>query len=414
MSARSTVYLDCNATAPIRPEAQAAAVCALDIGANPSSVHARGRMARAAVEQARSEVARLVNALHEQVVFTSGGTEANRIAVEYAVASGCKRPIVLMTEHDSVLRPASESGLWVEAWPVTDQGVASLNWLADRLKRWDAKDGAPFVALALANSETGVIQPVAEVAAIVHAAGGTVHVDAVQAAGKLPVDFSAGFADTLAISGHKLGAPQGVGALVFGPNATVKVRRAFALGQALSAGQEQGVRPGTENLSGIAGFGAAALAALRDLAEASGQAEWRDRAAQRMKAEGAVIAGEAAPRLPGVLCAVTEGFPSEMQVMMLDLEGVMVSAGSACSSGKVRASSVLMAMGLAGLLTSNALGAATGWRNIDPEKVRLSEGLAACAVRASGGWATTEADWERFADVWVAAHERHARRRAVA
>lgn len=376
------VYLDYNATAPIRPEAQAAAVCALDIGANPSSVHARGRMARAAVEQARSEVARLVSARDDQVVFTSGGTEANRMAIEGAVASGCKRPIILMTEHDSVMRPASASGLWVEAWPVDEHGLARLDWLAERLRRWDGADGAPFVAVALANSETGVIQPVAQIAALVHAAGGTLHVDAVQAAGKILVDAPALGADTLTLSAHKLGGPQGSGALIVGPRARLNRRQ-------WGGGQERGLRAGTENLSGIAGFGAAAAAAQRDLKEVGVQAEWRDRAAERMKFEGAVIAGEGAPRLPGVLCAVTEGFPSELQVMMLDLDGVMVSAGSACSSGKVQASGVLLAMGLAGLLASSA-------------------------VRASGGWATSEADWARFADVWVDAQARHARRKAVA
>lgn len=389
MSRHSPVYLDFNATAPIRPEAHAAAVCALEIGANPSSVHARGRLARAAVEQARRDVARLVNARDDQVIFTSGGSEANRLATDGAVASGCKRPIILMTEHDSIMRPASASGLWVEAWPVTDQGLARLDWLAERLARWDKADGPPFVAVALANSETGVIQPVAEIAALVRAAGGTLHVDAVQAAGKIAIDVTALGADTLTLSGHKLGGPQGVGALVLGPRAPLKARRGFSMGQALSTGQEQGLRTGTENVSGIAGFGAAASAALRDLPTAGEQAAWRDAAAERMKAEGAAIVGEGAPRLPGVLCAAADGFPSELQVMMLDLEGVMVSAGSACASGKVQASGVLLAMGLAGALPSSA-------------------------VRASGGWATTEADWIRFADVWVAAHQRHAQRKAVA
>ncbi len=382
------VYLDYNATAPIRPEAQDAAVCALRLGANPSSVHAAGRMARAAVERARAEVARLVNAPQEQVIFTSGGTEANRIAVEGAVAQGCRRPILLATEHDSTFRPAMASGHWTEAWPVDARGVADLDWLGDRLTRWDARDGAPFVALSLANSETGVIQPVAKAAALVHAAGGALHVDAVQAAGRIAVDVAALGADTLSLSGHKLGAPQGVGALVATPGAPMRVKHAFIGAHALSVGQERGLRAGTENVSGIAGFGAAATAAMHDLDEVPVQALWRDAAAERLKAEGAVIAGEGAPRLPGVLCAVTEGFSSELQVMMLDLEGVMVSAGSACSSGKVSHSLVLASMGLLG--------------------------LAGYAVRASGGWATTEADWARFADVWLFAHERHARRRSVA
>ena len=382
MSRPSPVYLDYNATAPIRPEAQDAAVCALRIGANPSSVHAMGRVARAAVETARGQVARLVGARDESVIFTSGGTEANRLAVEGAVSRGCRRPIILATEHDSTMRAATGSGLWVEAWPVRANGLADLDWLRDRLARWDKADGAPFVAVSLANSETGVIQDVPAIAALVHDAGGDLHVDAVQAAGKIVVDIAALDADTMALSGHKLGAPQGVGALIARPTAKVGGR------VALPGGQERGLRGGTENVSGIAGMGAAAEAALRDLAEVDQQQPWRDAAADALKAEGAVIAGEGAPRLPTVLCAVTEGFPSELQVMMLDLEGMMVSAGSACSSGKVTNSAVLMAMGL--------------------------KAEAGYAVRASGGWATSQADWVRFTEVWVEAHRRHARRRAVA
>ena len=415
MSRAASVYLDYNATAPIRPEAQDAAVCALRIGANPSSVHAMGRVARAAVETARGQVARLVGARDEAVIFTSGGTEANRLAVEGAILRGCHRPIVLASEHDSTMRAATASGLWVEAWPVHSNGLADLDWLRDRLARWDKADGAPFVAASLANSETGVIQDVRSIAALVHDAGGDLHVDAVQAAGKIPVDFTALGADTLTLSGHKLGAPQGVGALIAGPRAKVGPR------VPLPGGQERGLRTGTENVSGIAGMGAAAVAALRDLAcfetgawrppqhdksfsstppvchaeepATAGVSKdairgWRDAAAEVLKNEDAIIAGEGAPRLPGVLCAVTEGFPSELQVMMLDLEGVMVSAGSACSSGKVANSTVLMAMGL------------------------MSS--AGYAVRASGGWATTGADWVRFTEVWIEAHRRHARRRAVA
>lgn len=432
MSRPDPVYLDYNATAPIRPEAYDAVVCALRLGANPSSVHAGGRMARAAVETARGEVARLIGARDDQVVFTSGGTEANRMAVEGAVAAGCRRPIVLATEHDSTMRAATGSGHWVEAWPVSSQGLADLDWLRGRLARWDKTEGAPFVAVSLANSETGVIQPVAEIAAIVHEAGGALHVDAVQAAGKIAVDIEALGADTLSLSGHKLGAPQGVGALVIGPRVRLSPRIPMA------GGQERGLRTGTENVSGIAGMGAAATAALKDIAwfetpaapaphhddrlltssplrhpeeprsgisKDAPQAAWRDAAAERLKAEGAVIAGEGAPRLPGVLSALTAGFPSELQVMMLDLEGVMVSAGSACSSGKVTHSAVLAAMGYGG----EAWSALTA----DPD-ARRKLGLAAEAVRASGGWATTEADWIRFADAWTEAHRRHARRRQVA
>jgi cysteine desulfurase len=395
------VYLDYNATAPIRPEAREAAICALDIGGNPSSVHANGRLARAAVEQARGEVAALVGANAEQVTFTSGGTEANALAVTSSIAAGAKRPIVLMTEHDSTLNTATASGLWTEAWPVSSDGVANLDWLKDRLKTWRKEDGAPFAALSLANHETGVIQPAAEAAEIIHEAGGWLHVDAVQGAGKIAVDFRALGADTLSLSGHKLGAPQGVGALIAGPRAKLQ-RRQFG------GRQERGLRAGTENLSGIAGFGAAASAALRDLPFADAQAQWRDIAGDRLKAEGGIVAGEAAPRLPGTLCIVCEGWESQLQVMALDLAGVMVSAGSACSSGKVTPSHVLAAMKLVGLKDNyrTAVQAATA--------VNASGLLANYGLRASGGWATTEDDWTQFADAWQNAHARHAHRRKVA
>jgi cysteine desulfurase len=395
------VYLDYNATAPIRPEAREAALCALEIGGNPSSVHANGRLARAAVEKARGEVAALAGANAESLTFTSGGTEANALAITSAVAAGAKKPIVLMTEHDSTLITATASGLWTEAWPVSSDGVASLDWLRDRLKTWRKEDGAPFAALSLANHETGVIQPVAEAAAIVHEAGGWLHVDAVQGAGKIPVDFRTLGADTLALSGHKLGAPQGVGALIARPRAKLQ-RRQFG------GGQERGLRAGTENLSGIAGFGAAASAAMRDLPLADDQAQWRDAAAERLKAEGCIVAGEAAPRLPGTLCIVAEGWESQLQVMALDLAGIMVSAGSACSSGKVTPSHVLAAMKLAGLTENFAKPAQMA------TAIEASGLLANYGLRASGGWATIEDDWAQFADAWFIAHARHSNRRKVA
>ena len=375
------VYLDYNATAPIRPEAAAAAACALAIGGNPSSVHASGRLARAAVERARGEVAALVGARPEAVTFTSGGTEANGLAIESALAAGVRRPLVALAEHASVMETALASGREVEGWPMTAEGTVDLDWLATRLEAWTAKEGPVFAALSLANNETGVIQPVVEAAALVHAAGGRLHVDAVQAAGKIPLDFAALGADTLSLSAHKLGGPQGAGALIAGPNAVVSRRQH-------GGGQERGRRAGTENVSGIAGFGAAAAVAAAELDHAAVQAAWRDAAQARITAiPGVTVFGAGGPRLPGVLCFATEGFSSERQVMALDLEGVMVSAGAACSSGKVTPSQVLTAMGF---------------------KTEASN-----AIRVSGGWATVEADWARFVDVWLVAHTR-VRLRALA
>lgn len=372
----SAVYLDYNATAPVRSEAAAAVARALAMGGNPSSVHAAGRAARALVEEARVDVAALIGAPASTVVFTSGGTEANALAIESAVAAGSRRLIVSAIEHDSVLE-AARAVAAVEVMPVDADGVADLSWLRERLARWDAADGAPFVALMLANNETGVIQPVAEAAALVREAEGWLHVDAIQAAGKIAVDSRALGADTLSVSAHKLGGPQGVGALTFGPRATLSRRQH-------GGGQERGRRAGTENVPGIAGFGAAARAALADLPRQS--PAWRDAAARWLEVEGAKIMGARAPRLPNTLNFATPGFSSELQVMALDLAGVMVSAGSACSSGKVKASHVLTAMG--------------------------AGDLAGCAVRASSGWATQPEDWNQLIAAWSEARTRHEARRA--
>jgi cysteine desulfurase len=382
MTARTdSIYLDYNATARVRPEAAQAIAHALEVGGNPSSVHAAGRAARALMEAARGEVAALIAAPASTVVFTSGGTEANALALESAVAAGARRLIVSAIEHDSLQETARVQGVNVEVLPVDPNGVADLAWLSDRLARWDAADGKPFVALMLANNETGVIQPVAAAAAIVRAADGWLHVDAVQAAGKIAVDSRGLGADTLSISAHKLGGPQGVGALTFGPRATLARRQH-------GGGQERGRRGGTENVPGIAGFGAAARAAREALADFTAQAAWRDAAAARLKAAGGVVMGEGAPRLANTLSIATPGFPADLQVMGLDLAGVMVSAGSACSSGKVKASHVLAAMG--------------------------QGELAGCGIRVSGGWATTQSDWTRFVEAWSEAHMRHAARHAPA
>ena len=371
------VYLDHNATAVVRPEARAAIAHALEVGGNPSSIHAVGRGARGMMEKAREQVAALIAAPASTVIFTSGGTEANALAIESAVAAGARRLIVSAIEHDSAQETARVQGVEVEVLPVTSDGRADLAWLAERLGRWDAADGKPFVALMLANNETGVIQPVAEAAEIVRAADGWLHVDAIQAAGKIAVDSRALGADTLSISAHKIGGPQGVGALTFGPRATLSRRQH-------GGGQERGRRGGTENVPGIVGFGAAAEAALRDLADYQAKAAFRDGAADALKALGSVVMGEASPRLPNTLCIASPGFTSDLQVMGLDLAQVMVSAGSACSSGKVKASPVLAAMG--------------------------QGDLASCAIRVSGGWNTTQADWARFVEAWTAAHARHAQR----
>ena len=370
----TAVYLDYNATAKVRPEAAAAVAGALAAGGNPSSVHSDGRAARALLEGARADVAALVGAAPAQLTFVSGGAEANALAIESAIAAGYGRLIVGATEHDTVRETAFAAGLAVDIWPVTGEGVADLAWLAQTLRQ----GAPPLVCLMLANNETGVVQPVGEAASIVRQADGWLHVDAVQAAGKIAVDFGALGADTLSLSAHKLGGPQGCGALVAGSRASVS-RRLHG------GGQESGRRAGTENTPGIAGFGAAARAALRDLPDMARQATWRDGLADEVTGAGASVIGLGAPRLPQTLCFATEGFASDLQVMALDLAGVMVSAGAACSSGKVKASGVVAAMG--------------------------RSDLAAFSIRVSGGWATTAADWRLCGEAWLEALARRTQRR---
>jgi cysteine desulfurase len=374
-----SIYLDHNATSVIRPAAREAMARAWDVGGNPSSVHAVGRAARGLVEHAREQVAALIGATPANIVFTSGGTEANALALESAVAAGARRLIISAVEHDSVQETTEVQSVAHEVLPVTRDGAADLDWLKARLAAWDPADGKPFVSLMLANNETGVIQPVAEAADVVRAADGWLHVDAVQSAGKIAVDFHALGADTLSIAAHKFGGPMGMGGLAFGPRATLSRRQH-------GGGQERGRRGGTENVPGIAGFGAAAEAALKGLADFQSKAAWRDAAAERLKAAGSVVMGEAAPRLPNTLNIASAGYPADIQVMNLDLAGVMVSAGAACSSGKVKVSPVLAAMG--------------------------QGDLAGCAIRVSGGWNTAADEWDRFVEAWLTAHARHSARHA--
>ncbi len=365
MTARAT-YLDWNATAPVRSEAAEAVAAALRLGGNPSSVHKSGRRARQALHEARDKVAALVNAAAEDVVFTGGGTEANSLALQ---AFPERRRIVSAIEHESVLAAAPEAA----RIPATASGLADL----DALERMLAADPRPaLVSLMLANNETGAIQDLAAAARIAHRHGALIHTDAIQAAGKIPVDFRALDVDLMTLSAHKIGGPMGAGALI--------VRGALPLRPMLmGGGQERGRRAGTENLPGIAGFGAAACAAAAAIDSYAGVARLRDLAAQRLRAiaPDAAVFGEDAPRLPNTLCIAMPGVAAATQVIALDLAGVMVSAGAACSSGKVTRSHVLDAMGVARV-------------------------TADCAIRISLGWRTTEADIDHLAEAWGALYAR--------
>ncbi|MDZ4110012.1 MAG: cysteine desulfurase family protein [Brevundimonas sp.] len=371
-----TVYLDYNASALIRPEVQALVTRIMAEGGNPNAVHAKGRRARAHIETARARVADLVGADSSAVIFSSGGTESNAQALASAIAAGCERLIVSATEHPCVAETAAMSSVPVETLPVDGNGQVDLDWLAEALKR----PGRAMVGIHHANNESGVLQPIAEAKALVAAADGWLHVDAIQSAGKIAVSMTDLAADSLTLSGHKLGGLQGVGALVLAPGrSAVRILH--------GAGQERGLRAGTENVPGIAAFGMAAECALRDLAHAETHHAWRDAAAARLKAEGAVVVGEGAPRLPNTLFVATEGWDSPQQLIALDLKGVMVSAGSACSSGKTKPSKTMVAMGL--------------------------EPLATFAIRVSGGWGTVESDWQTFADAWCEARARLRARQPV-
>ncbi|MFN9833693.1 MAG: cysteine desulfurase family protein [Alphaproteobacteria bacterium] len=369
------VYLDHCATSPLRPEARAAMAAAFDVTGNPSSVHASGRAARALLEEARTRVAILAGAPSAAVTFTSGGTEANVLAIRSAVAAGARRLLISAIEHDCVREAALASGVETVEVPVRPEGIIDLGALQALLDAPSAAGGPVFLALMAANNETGVIQPTREAAERVRAAGGWLHVDAVQAAGRTPVELDVLGADSLALSAHKLGGPQGIGALVAG--ARTRIVRDMPGG-----GQEHGRRAGTQNLIGAAGFGAAVEAALASPRPGPGA---RDAAAAAVEAAGALVVGAAAPRLDDVLCIAIRDLPSEIQVMGLDLSGVQVSAGAACSSGKVRPSRVLEAMGLGD--------------------------LAGCAIRLSGGWSTRPEDWRIAAETWIDLKTRRQSRR---
>ena len=358
-------YLDYNATAPLRVEVREAVIEALSLYGNPSSVHAEGRAARAAIETARAMVARLANARPEDVIFTSGGTEANALALA-AQAGEAWHCYMSAVEHPSVLSGGRFYRETTTTIPVTSDGVMDLNGLTRELEKHRPGGWRPFVSLMAANNETGAIQPVPDAAKIVHEAGGLLHSDAVQAAGRVPLDLSALGTDMLSLSAHKIGGPKGVGALVLRERVSVEPL-------IKGGGQERRRRAGTENVAGIVGFGVAADLAAADLAKTAEIAKLRDELETRALAMSpdAVVLSARVPRLPNTTCLAVPGAKAETLVIGLDLAGVAVSSGSACSSGKVETSHVLSAMG------------------VQPE-------LAQGAIRVSLGFATSNTDIQSF------------------
>lgn len=355
----NSVYLDHNATTALRPCAADAMGEAMALTGNPSSVHRFGRVARRLVEDGREAVAALVGASPADVIFTSGGSEANNLCLR-----GTDRTTIFASavEHPSVLH-ASEDIVEVT---VDGDGVVDLSALGDLLSRNEAP---ALVSVMMANNETGVIQPIEEISRIAHAHGALVHCDAVQAAGKVPLSMSRLGVDLMTLSAHKIGGPSGVGAVVVANGVTLA-----ALNR--GGGQERGVRAGSENVVGIAGFSAAAAVAPSQEDQFREIAEWRDSLESDLADTAPIqIFGCGVRRLPNTTCVSMPGVEAETQVMAFDLDGIAVSAGSACSSGKVEPSHVLKAMG-------------------------IGAGEADCAIRVSLGWNNRKADVTRFVEAW--------------
>jgi cysteine desulfurase len=365
------VYLDWNATTPLRHEAREAMAAAMDLSGNPSSVHGEGRQARKLVEEARVAIAHAIGASPRNVIFTSGGTEANALALTPGLrrASGLpvKRLVVSAIEHTSVLAGGRFPAEAISTAGVTRSGLLDL----DRLRV--GLEGMPpaLVSVMLANNETGAVQPVAEAAEIIHSANGLLHVDAIQAFGKIPFDINGLRADLVTLSAHKIGGPKAAGALILAEGL-------LGLEPLLrGGGQELGRRAGTENVAGIAGFGAAVSAAMSALeSDAMRLKSLRDRleSGLRQTSEVVVFSGDVA-RLPNTTLFTVPGLKAETAVIGFDLAGVAVSSGSACSSGKVQPSHVLEAMGFG---------------------PKLAQG----AVRLSLGWSTSDADIDRCLEAW--------------
>lgn len=377
------IYADYNATAPLRPEAKIAIESALEIGANPSSVHRLGREARKIIEKSRVQIATAIGASPSEIIFTSGGTEAVGLGIRAlgAATNYDLKFLVNSTEHDCVMQNVDMQNVSITKLPVDSSGMLNLQFLQDSLASIERNPKErPVLFLMLANNETGVIQPVSKAVSLMKNVGGLTFCDAAQGLGKIDVDVTSLDVDYLTLSAHKVGGPQGVGALWRRSNTPLQTLLA-------GGGQEKSMRSGTENLSGIAGFGSAVEAACNAISDYQSLAQLRNRMELSLKQEAEiVVAGQNAERLAGVSNFAYSGFRSETQVMAMDLEDVAISSGSACSSGKVRRSEVLSAMG-------------------------YDDELANCAIRASFGWRTKSEDFDKLAETWLNVMRRASRDR---
>lgn len=366
-------YLDHNATSPLRRAAREAVFAAMDRVGNASSVHREGRAARSLIDRARDSVATLCGASARDVIFTSGATEANALALTPGIAvdrgtGGFGRLLVLATEHPCVLEGHRFPAERVTVLPVDGNGVVDLSALDAALAEAAERGERVLAAVQAANNETGVLQPIADIALRVHAAGGLLHCDAVQIPGRLAVDAATAGADMIALSAHKFGGPQGVGALVLRAGG-LHLRDRMLRG----GGQESGARAGTENVAGIAGFGAAAADLPDPRTEAARLRALRDEteAGIRDIAPNAVVFGAGAERLPNTVAFAVPGLSAETALMRFDLAGLALSSGSACSSGKVRRSHVLAAMDVPSDLAGGALRASFGATSARADVIRF-------------------------------------------
>jgi cysteine desulfurase len=373
MAASQRTYLDHNATSPLRLEVAEVMVRASELPGNPSSVHAEGRAARAAIEKAREQVARLVGARAKNVVFTSGGTEAANLVLTPGFRrlgqQGAVRLLIGATEHPCVLSGHRFPAGSIELIPVDTNGILDLTWLETRLQK--AGDERVLVSVQMANNETGVLQPLAEAARLVHEHGGLIHTDAVQAAGKIPVSMAELGVDVLTLSAHKIGGPKGTGAVILASDQFEIAERLIRGG-----GQEKGFRAGTENVAAIAGFGAAAEITLAGLEQEARRLQaLRDAAETEIRriAPDAVVVGAQAERLPNTFAFAIPGLKAETALIAFDLAGVALSSGSACSSGKVKRSHVLGAMGVEPALAEGVLRVSLGWSTTKEDVIRFAE-----------------------------------------
>jgi cysteine desulfurase len=361
---RTRVYLDHNATAPLHPAAREAMCAAFDLCGNASSVHAEGRTARAVIEAARAEVAAFAGVAPKNIVFTSGGTEALNLALTPSIETADeKRPFDLLVasagEHPAVLAGHRFAAAQLELAGLTPRGVLNIEALGATLARASAAGHRIMLALQAANNETGVVQPVTAAAAMIHAAGGFLVCDAVQAAGRIDCDIGSLGADAIVLSAHKFGGPKGTGAVCFRSD-SYHIKDALLHG----GGQERGLRAGTENVAGIAGMAAALCAAnVRLREEAEALSVWRDELEAEISrvASDVVFFGAGAERLPNTSCFALPGIEAHVLLIALDLQGIAVSSGSACSSGKVKRSHVLSAMGVAPDVAEGAIRVSLGW-----------------------------------------------------